>query len=166
MVDGKPELTFPNARYWSNQDHWSWAANPNPREKASFLKENLMPIQHSGNLNHISIQDPSPLENLEVSFFDGHTEKQRIPKIKYGEKTIVFMADLLPSIGHIPLPYVMGYDVRPLVTLEEKAAFLSEAADQNYYLFLEHDPLNEVCTVKHTEKGIRLDKTFRLSEIP
>jgi len=165
MNDEKPELTFKNARYWSNKEHWNWATEPNDREKASFLKEKILPIQQSGHLNYISREEESPFENMDVIFVDGHTEKQMLPKINYKDKTIVFVADLLPSVGHIPLPYVMGYDVRPLLTLKEKKAFLNEAADNNYILYFEHDPVNECCTVKRTERGVRLDETFKLSEV-
>jgi glyoxylase-like metal-dependent hydrolase (beta-lactamase superfamily II) len=164
-VGEKLELTFPNAKYWSNKDHWQWATVPNAREKASFLKENILPIQESGNLNWVDIKSESPFHSFDLLFVDGHTDKMMCPLIKYKDKTIVYMADLLPSIGHIPLPYVMGYDTRPLLTLTEKEKFLAEAADKEYILFFEHDPVNECCTVKHTEKGVRLDRTFRLSEI-
>lgn len=155
---------FKNAKFWSNTNHWDWAVNPNPREKASFLKENILPMKESGQLNFIADQ---PVEDVgfDVVFLDGHTEKQMLPKLNYKGKTIVFMADLLPTVGHIPLPYVMGYDTRPLLTLKEKASFLNEAADNNYYLFLEHDAYNEICTVKHTEKGVRLDETFKFTDI-
>lgn len=155
---------FKNAKFWSNANHWDWAVNPNPREKASFLKENILPMKESGQLNFIADQ---PLEDVgfDVVFVDGHTEKQMLPKLNYKGKTIVFMADLLPTVGHIPLPYVMGYDTRPLLTLKEKASFLNEAADNNYYLFLEHDAYNEICTVKHTEKGVRLNETFKFTDI-
>ncbi|GHE72409.1 MBL fold metallo-hydrolase [Roseivirga thermotolerans] len=161
----KLELHFPNAKYWSNQDHWKWATQPNAREKASFLKENIIPMQESGHLHFVPLNGRAAFQQFEVLTVDGHTDKQMIPKIKYKDHTIVFMADLLPSVGHIPLPYVMGYDTRPLLTLDEKEKFLNEAADQGYILFLEHDPMNECCTVKHTEKGVRLDKTFSLKEI-
>ncbi len=158
-------LHFPNAKYWSNEAHWKWATQPNPREKASFLKENIMPMQESGHLNFVPIQGASPFAQFDIILADGHTDKQMLPKINYKGNTIVFMADLLPSVGHIPLPYVMGYDTRPLITLTEKEKFLNEAADHNYILFLEHDSQNQCCTVKHTEKGVRLDRTFPLSEI-
>lgn len=159
------ELHFPNARYWSNADHWKWATEPNSREKASFLKENIQPMQESGQLNFIDLKGGNSFGQFEVITADGHTDKQMLPKIRYKDLTIVFMADLLPSVGHIPLPYVMGYDTRPLLTLKEKGDFLKEAADHNYVLFLEHDAMNQCCTVRHTEKGIRLDRTFPLSEI-
>lgn len=158
-------LHFPNARYWSNAAHWKWATEPNAREKASFLKENIMPMQESGQLNFVDLNGQPPFSQVEVITADGHTDKQMLPKIRYKEHTIVFMADLLPSVGHIPLPYVMGYDTRPLLTMDEKRDFLNEAADHGYVLFLEHDSVNECCTVKHTEKGVRLDRTFPLKEI-
>lgn len=159
------ELHFPKARYWSNADHWKWATEPNAREKASFRKENIMPMQESGHLNFIDLDRENAFDQFDVITADGHTDKQMLPKIQYKEHTIIFMADLLPSTGHIPLPYVMGYDTRPLITLEEKGSFLKEAADNGYILFLEHDAINQCCTVKHTEKGVRLDRTFPLSEI-
>lgn len=159
------ELHFPNSKYWSNQEHWKWATEPNAREKASFLKENIAPMQESGHLEFIDLHKPSPFSQFDIHTVDGHTDKQMLPKIKYKDKTIVFMADLLPSIGHIPLPYVMGYDTRPLITLKEKGAFLGEAADKGYILFLEHDAVNQCCTVKRTERGVKLDQTFSLNEI-
>ncbi|MGY0406964.1 MAG: MBL fold metallo-hydrolase [Polaribacter sp.] len=155
---------FKNATFWSNDKHWKWATEPNPREKASFLKENINPIKESGQLNCIHRNAKDQI-GFEVLFMDGHTEKQMLPKITYQGKTLVFMADLLPTIGHIPLPYVMGYDTRPLLTIKEKAAFLKEAADNNYYLFLEHDAHNEICTLQHTEKGVRLKNTHKFTEI-
>jgi len=163
------EPAFKNARFWSNEDHWKWATEPNPREKASFLKENILPIQESGQLNFLPTPADDYLSNSElgfdVLFANGHTDAQMIPHIEYQGKKVVFMADLLPSVGHIPLPYVMGYDTRPLLTLEEKAQFLNTAADEGYYLFLEHDSVNELCTVKHTEKGVRLDEAYSFSDI-
>ncbi|KOY51326.1 MBL fold metallo-hydrolase [Polaribacter dokdonensis] len=155
---------FKNAKVWSNDNHWSWATEPNPREKASFLKENINPIKESGQLEFIHSNYQEQI-GFDVLFMDGHTEKQMLPKIEYQGKTLVFMADLLPTIGHIPLPYVMGYDTRPLLTIKEKADFLNLAADENFYLFLEHDAHNEICTVKHTEKGVRLNTTHKFSEI-
>ncbi|MGY6523245.1 MAG: MBL fold metallo-hydrolase [Mongoliitalea sp.] len=166
--NGNPEqveMVFPNARYWSNEDHWQWATVPNGREKASFLKENITPIQESGQLQFVDLQKPRLTENFSFFTADGHTDKQMLPMISYKGKTIVFAADLLPSVGHIPLPYVMGYDTRPLITLEEKKKFLEEAADNEYIIFFEHDSINECCTVKRTEKGVRLDQTFSLHEI-
>tara|TARA_B110000902_G_scaffold248738_1_gene306192 strand:+ start:265 stop:1104 length:840 start_codon:yes stop_codon:yes gene_type:complete len=155
---------FKNAKFWSNEDHWEWATVPNPREKASFLKENINPIKESGQLNFIQKNSMDQV-GFEVLFMDGHTEKQMLPKLKYQGKTLVFMADLLPTVGHIPLPYVMGYDTRPLLTIKEKAFFLEEAASNHYYLFLEHDAYHEICTVKHTEKGVRLKDTHRFTDI-
>tara|TARA_B110000008_G_C16899086_1_gene535967 strand:- start:231 stop:1076 length:846 start_codon:yes stop_codon:yes gene_type:complete len=158
------EPAFKNARFWSNNEHWDWAVNPNPREKASFLKENIFPIQESGQLNFVS---ENPLKELgfEILKMDGHTEKQMLPKIIYQGKTVVFMADLLPTIGHIPLPYVMGYDTRPLLTIKEKEHFLNIAADNKYFLFLEHDAYTEICTVHHTNKGVRLKSTHQFKDI-
>ncbi len=159
------ELTFPNARYWSNEDHWRWATQPNAREKASFLKENILHMQESGQLKFVNENEVSPFPQMDIFFASGHTDRMMIPKIKYKDKTICFMADLLPSSHHVPLPYVMGYDTRPLLTMQEKEAFLMEAASNNYILFLEHDPVHECCTVKQTERGVRLDQTFALKEI-
>lgn len=158
-------LHFPNARYWSNADHWKWATEPNVREKASFLKENILPMQESGQLHFLNLNGNAPFSQMDVITADGHTDKQMLPKIRYKDYHIVFMADLLPSVGHIPLPYVMGYDTRPLLTMDEKRDFLNEAADKGYVLFLEHDAAHECCTVKHTEKGVRLDQTFPLKDI-
>ncbi len=157
------EPAFKNATFWSNANHWEWATDPNPREKASFLKENILPIEESGQLNFV--EEASRQLGFDVLFVDGHTEKQMIPHINYNGKVIVFMADLLPTVGHIPLPYVMGYDTRPLVTLEEKASFLDKAANDNYYLFLEHDPHHEIITLGHTEKGVRLKEVFSCEDI-
>jgi glyoxylase-like metal-dependent hydrolase (beta-lactamase superfamily II) len=162
---GQFELTFPRANYWSNSDHWQWATVPNPREKASFLEENIIPMQDHGVIKFVDLEKKSLFQGFEILTMDGHTDKQMLPKINYKGHRVVFMADLLPSVGHIPLPYVMGYDTRPLLTLTEKQAFLEEAAREKYVLFLEHDPLNECCTVKMTEKGVRLDETFRLDEL-
>lgn len=157
---------FKNAVYWSNEKHWDWAVNPNDREKASFLKENILPIQESGQLQFIQDKEGVPFhDGINIRFAYGHTDAMMLPQIQYKNKTIVYMADLLPSTGHIPLPYVMAYDMFPLKTLTEKKAFLQEAADQNYILYLEHDPVNECCTVQQTEKGIRLDQTFKLTDI-
>ena len=161
----KLQTVFPNAKYWTNADHWKWATEPNSREKASFLKENIHPMQQSGQLEFMDLSKKELFEGFEYFTADGHTDKQMIPKISYKGKTIVFAADLLPSVGHIPLPYVMGYDTRPLLTLDEKKKFLEEAAANEYIIFLEHDPVNECCTVKMTDKGVRLDQTFSLNEI-
>ncbi|WP_422858166.1 MBL fold metallo-hydrolase [Flagellimonas sp. S174] len=163
------EPAFKNARFWTNKDHWEWAIHPNAREKASFLKENLLPMEESGQLNFIQRDHSNFIKNCElgfdVLFVDGHTEKQMLPLIQYKGKTLVFVADLVPTVGHIPLPYVMGYDMRPLQTLKEKAVFLNEAADNNYILFFEHDAHNELCSLKHTEKGVRLDELFTFNEL-
>ncbi len=163
------EPAFKNAKFWTNKNHWQWAIKPNAREKASFLKENIHPIEESGQLNYVTVPTNDFAKNTELGFgiffADGHTEKQMIPHIQYKEKMLVFMADLLPTVGHIPLPYVMGYDTRPLLTMDEKAIFLNSAADNGYFLFLEHDAHNEICTVKHTEKGVRLDQTYKFNEV-
>ncbi|MHA6249260.1 MBL fold metallo-hydrolase [Pontibacter sp. CAU 1760] len=162
---GALELVFPNATYWSNEAHWEWATKPNPREKASFLKENILPMQESGHLKFINPAEPSPFSQFDIFYADGHTDKMMVPIISYKGKRIAYMADLLPSAGHIPLPYVMGYDTRPLLTMDEKAAFLNRAADEEMILFLEHDAVNQCCTVKHTDKGVRLAETFTLAEV-
>ena len=163
-ADGALRPAFSNARFWSNENHWKWATEPNPREKASFLKEKILPIQESGQLQWIQRGVDGMAQNafphFDVLFVDGHTESMMIPHIRYRGKTLVFMADLLPSTGHIPLPYVMGYDTRPLLTLEEKGQFLTRAVEEEYVLFLEHDSVNECCTLQMTEKGVRLKDTF------
>jgi len=163
------EPAFKNASFWTNEKHWEWATRPNAREKASFLQENILPMQESGQLKFITRPEGDYLAESELDFgiffADGHTEKQMIPHITYNDKTIVFMADLLPTAGHIPLPYVMGYDTRPLLTLDEKAKFMNAAADNGYYLFLEHDAHNEIITVEQTEKGVRLKETFSCWDI-
>lgn len=164
-ADQEYSLKFPNATYWSHADHWEWATVPNAREKASFLSENILPIQESGHLEFKTGDTGSLMEDVEFITVNGHTDKQMLPVIQYKGHTIVFVADLLPSVGHIPLPYVMGYDTRPLLTLDEKEKFLKEAADNKYILFLEHDSQHECCTVKHTDKGVRLDETFQLSDL-
>jgi len=156
--------TFVNATYWSNEDHWQWATSPNPRERASFLSENILPMQESGQLEFVALENQQSLP-FEIIFANGHTEKQMLPKIKYKDHTIVFTADLVPSVGHIPLPFVMGYDTRPLITLEEKASFLKEAADNKYVLIMQHDSVNECCTVQHTDKGVRVDQIFPFSDL-
>jgi glyoxylase-like metal-dependent hydrolase (beta-lactamase superfamily II) len=162
------EVAFKNAYYWTNENHWEWATKPNAREKASFLSENILPMQESGQLNFIKRPDSDfGICDLgfDIFYVDGHTEKMMIPHIKYQDKTIVFCADLLPSAGHLPLPYVMGYDTRPLLTLPEKAKFLTAAAENNYYLWLEHDAYNQIITVEKTEKGIRLKDVFKTKDI-
>lgn len=174
---------FKKATYWSNEQHWDWAIHPNDREKASFLKENILPIQESGQLQLIQhpyrnesakdqwisyppiIPTADFTENISVKFVSGHTNAMMLPQIKWGDKTIVYMADLIPSAGHIPIPYVMAYDMFPLTTLEEKKQFLAEAVQQDYILFFEHDATIECCDLQQTEKGIRVNNTFRLNEI-
>jgi len=162
------EPVFKNATYWSTEKHWEWATIPNAREKASFLSENILPIKESGQLKFIERTGDftqNAFNKMDMLFVDGHTESMMIPHIEYQDKKIIFMADLLPSTGHIPLPYVMGYDTRPLLTLSEKEKFLNTAVDNDYILFLEHDSANECCTLKRTEKGVQLDKTFQFSEL-
>jgi len=163
------EPAFKNAKYWSNKKHWQWATEPNIRENASFLQENIFPIQESGQLEFVNLKGQSFCSESELGFgilsVDGHTEKQMIPHIYYKGKTIVFAADLLPTVGHLPLPYVMGYDTRPLLTMSEKELFLNEAADKEYILFLEHDAHNELCTVKHTDRGVRLQNSYAFNEV-
>ena len=163
------EVAFKNAKYWSNNNHWDWATKPNSREKASFLHENIIPMQESGQLNFIHKTtfdyEFSPEMGFDIFYVDGHTEKMMIPHIKYQNKTIVFCADLIPTAGHLPLPYVMGYDTRPLLTMPEKSKFLNAAAENNFYLFLEHDAHNEIITVEKTEKGIRLKDVFKCEDI-
>ena len=173
---------FKNATYWSNERHWLWATKPNDREKASFLKGNILPIKESGQLafvpvaknknwrvegdNLMLLDFPSDIiNNMSYRMVSGHTDAMLLPQINYRGKTIVFMADLLPSVAHIPLPYIMGYDTSPLTTLLEKKSFLQEAVANNYVLFFEHDPINECCTLQMTEKGIRVKETFALNEL-
>ncbi len=164
------EPAFKNALFWSNKEHWKWAINSNRREKASFLKENISPMKESGQLMFTSLPNKTTILKkselgFDIFFANGHTNKQMIPIIKYKEKTICFMADLLPTAGHLPLPFIMGYDTRPLLTLDEKEEFLNLAADNNYYLFLEHDAHNEIITVKHTEKGVRLNEAYTCKQL-
>jgi len=164
---------FKNAVYWSNEDHWNWAVHPNDREKASFLKENILPIQESGQLRFVNAPASKPGEVGSVRFSDnitlrtvnGHTQAMMLPQVKYKDKTIVFMADLLPSAGHMPLPYVMAYDMFPLTTLQEKKSFLTEAFENKYILFFEHDAQIECCDLQQTEKGIRPGNSFKLEEV-
>ncbi|WGK95179.1 MULTISPECIES: MBL fold metallo-hydrolase [Flavobacterium] len=163
------EPAFKNAVFWSNENHWQWATEPNVREKASFLKENIIPMQESGQLRFIQRPEEDFLVKSELGFgilfVDGHTEKQMIPHLQYLDKTIVFCADLLATAGHIPIPYVMGYDTRPLLTMPEKTKFMNAAAENNYYLFLQHDAHNEIITVEKTERGVRLKDVFSADEI-
>lgn len=156
---------FKNAHYWSNKQHWDWAVHPNKREQASFLTENILPIQESGQLKFIEDKASGILNpNISIRFAFGHTDAMMLPQIQYKGKTILYMADLLPSVGHIPLPYVMAYDMFPLKTLEEREQYWQECVDQDYILFLEHDSVNECCTLQMTEKGVRLKETFRLDD--
>lgn len=178
------EPAFKNANFWTNDAHWKWATEPNAREKASFLKENLLPMQESGQLKFVPLPSligthSSENETLvdserfitksglgfDIFLADGHTDKQMLPYVDYKGKKLVFVADLIPTVGHIPLPYVIGYDTRPLLTLSEKELFLNEAVEKKYFLFFEHDAHNEICTVKNTEKGVRLDKVFSFNEL-
>jgi glyoxylase-like metal-dependent hydrolase (beta-lactamase superfamily II) len=164
---------FKNARYWSNEAHWNWATDPNDREKASFLKENILPIQESGQLEFISVPARNRerlasiafTDQIQVRFAGGHTEAMMLPQISYKGHTLVYMADLLPSAGHIPLPYVMAYDMFPLTTLQEKKSFLTEAVEKKYVLYFEHDAEHECCTLEPGEKGIRPGRFFPLSEL-
>jgi glyoxylase-like metal-dependent hydrolase (beta-lactamase superfamily II) len=164
---------FPNAVYWSNADHWQWAVEPNAREKASFLKENILPIQESGQLKFVDVP-ASPQnglataafsENITIRFTNGHTDKMMLPQIRYKDRTVVYMADLLPSVAHLPIPYIMAYDMFPLTSLNEKKSFLQEAVENDYVLYFEHDPQYECCTLQMTEKGIRAKDIFRLEEL-
>ncbi len=162
------ETFFPNATYWSNEKHWKWATEPNAREKASFLSENILPIEQSGQLKFFTRAGDitkNAFPNIDLLYMDGHTESQMLPLINYKGKKVVFAADLLPSVGHIPLPYVMGYDTRPLLTLNEKEKFLTKAVKEDYVLFLEHDYHNECCTLKNTDRGVRLNETFKFNEL-
>jgi glyoxylase-like metal-dependent hydrolase (beta-lactamase superfamily II) len=169
----KLEPAFRNANFWSNKEHWDWAVRPNDRERASFLKENILPIEESGQLQFVEVNGgidnklgkTSFANNLAIRFVNGHTKSMMLPQIQYKNRTIVYMADLLPSAAHIPLPYVMGYDMFPYTTLQEKKTFLQEAVEGDYILFFEHDPVNECCTLQQTEKGIRAKEVFKLSEI-
>jgi glyoxylase-like metal-dependent hydrolase (beta-lactamase superfamily II) len=160
----KLEPAFKNAKYWCNEKHWEWAVNPNPREKASFLKENILPIKESGQLYFL---DGSKDFMTDFAMFEahGHTEAMMLPLITYKNTTVAFMADLIPSAGHIPMPYVMAYDTRPLDTMKEKEYILKQAAQNNWTLFFEHDPTIECGTVIQTERGIKLDKTYNLTEL-
>lgn len=158
--------TFPRATYWSHEDHWAWATNPNPRERASFLSENILPLQESGQLQLLSGEkDLQLFDGFRFRLANGHTEKQLIPEIDYNGHTLVYMADLLPSHVHLPTAWVMAYDTRPLITMAEKPAFLKEAADKNYILLLEHDLYEEAITVQHTDKGIRMKESVKVNAL-
>lgn len=165
LTNGKPELTFKNATYWSNPDHWKWATVPNPREKASFLKDNILPMQESGHLKFLDPSQPSPFTQFDIFYTSGHTEKMMVPMIPYKGKTLCFMADLLPSAAHIPLPYIMAYDTRPLLSLEEKERFLNLAVEKNLVLFFEHDPVHECATLQASDRGPKLAQTISLKEL-
>ena len=170
---GKLVPNFPNATFWSNKEHWKWATEPKEREKASFLKENILPIEESGKLKFIEVGrgNDSKLgeikfsDNISVRFVNGHTQAMMLPQINCNGKTVVFMADLLPSAGHIPIPYIMAYDMQPLLSLQEKRSFLKEALQNNYILFFEHDPVHECCTLQQTERGIRPKEFFKLEDL-
>ena len=160
--------SFPNAVYWSNDRHWKWATEPNDREKASFLKENILPIQESGQLRMVPVEEGRHTEfsdNITMRFVHGHTDAMMLPQIRYGDRTVVFAADLLPAAAHLPMPYVMAYDMFPLTTMMEKKSFLTEAAEKDYILFFEHDPVHECGTVRMTEKGVRPAELFPLKDI-
>ncbi len=184
MRDGEKLVpAFKNAMYWSNELHWNWAINPNEREKASFLKENILPIKESGRLQfanglqavasdlasapseELGIIDPGVIPGFNARVVNGHTRAMMLPQLHYKNRTIVYMADLLPSHGHIPLPYVMAYDMFPLTTLGEKRSFLKEAVENNYILYFEHDAQYECCTLQQTERGIKPGDFFKLEEI-
>lgn len=163
------EPAFSKARFWTNENHWQWATNPNPREKASFLAENILPLQESGQLHYISRPDGDFIEDSELGFgiyfVNGHTEKMMIPHIRFGDKTIAYAADLVPTVGHLPIPYVMGYDTRPLLTMPEKTKFLTAALQENFYIMFGHDAHQQVATVEQTERGIRVKEIFSCNEI-
>jgi glyoxylase-like metal-dependent hydrolase (beta-lactamase superfamily II) len=164
---------FPNAHYWSNAHHWQWATQPNAREKASFLKENILPMKESGQLKWVDLPagntdalgETTFTDHISIRFASGHTDKMMLPQIRYKDSTIVYMADLLPSVAHIPIPYIMAYDMFPLTSLNEKKSFLQEAVDNNYILYFEHDKEHECCTLEMTEKGVRMKECLKLSEL-
>lgn len=164
---------FKNATYWSNEKHWQWATQPNDREKASFLTENILPIQESGQLKFVDTPTTNGTQlgatpfadNITIRFVSGHTDSMMLPQIQYKGQTIVYMADLLPSVGHLPIPYVMAYDMFPLTTLNEKKSFLQEALDNNYILYFEHDAQHECCSLQLTDKGIRMKEAFTLNQL-
>jgi len=164
IENGKLLPAFKNATYWSDETHWQWAQHPNEREKASFLTENILPIQESGQLSFLK-KDAQPFPWLDFFLSNGHTEAMLIPHIRYNDKTIVYMADLIPSSAHIPVPYVMGYDIRPLVTMNEKKDFLEKACKEKFILFFEHDRTIECCSLMMTEKGVRMGEAMKLQEV-
>lgn len=158
--------TFKQAKYWSNKAHWDWAAHPNDREKASFLKDNILPLQESGQLEFIDVADGEEwIENVRIRYVNGHTEAMMLPQIRYKDKTILYAADLLPSMHHISLPWIMGYDMRPLDTLNEKKRLLAEAGANDWFLFFEHDYKNEMCNLQQTEKGLRPGEVIKVSDL-
>lgn len=166
--NGAYALTFPHATIWSNENHWKWAIEPNDREKASFLKENIIPLQESGQLKFIKEENGqlTPFtKHINIRFVQGHTRSMMLPQIKINGKTIVYMADLIPSAAHIPLPYVMAYDMFPMKTLEEKKEFLEEAVEKEFILFFEHDPSDPCCTAEKTEKGFRKKASVPIASI-
>lgn len=157
---------FKNAKYWSNARHWDWAVKPNDREKASFLKENIMPLQESGQLHFFEGGDGDEfLPGFKVRMVNGHTESMMLPLLEYGDQTILYCADLLPSMHHLPMPWVMAYDTRPLETLNEKKKLLSEAVDNNWLLYFEHDPVNEMCSLQQTGKGVRKNEILQIKDL-
>ncbi len=157
---------FKNATYWSNKAHWDWAVHPNDREKASFLKENILPLEESGQIKFIDVADGEEwISNFRVRYVNGHTEAMMLPQINYKGKTLLYAADLLPSMHHISLPWIMGYDMRPLDTLNEKKKLLAEAVDKEWLLFFEHDYKNEMCNIQKTDKGIRAHEVIKLAEL-
>jgi len=169
VVEAYSGIKTVHATFWTNENHWQWATKPNVRERASFLKENLMPMQESGQLKFIARGDDTFVKSSELGFgilfVDGHTEKQMIPHIQYQGRTIAYVADLVPTVGHIPVPYITGYDTRPLVSLTEKELFLNTAEKEDYILFLEHDAHNEICTLQSTERGVRLNQAHTFNDL-
>lgn len=163
--NGVLEPAFKNAVYWSHKDHWQWATVPNAREKASFLPENILPLQESGQLKLLEGKDliltNTPL-GFDIVLVDGHTEKQMLPLVQYKETTLVFAADLIPTVGHLPIPYIMGYDTRPLLSMEEKTQFLNRAVEEDFLLFMEHGPNHELISLQKTEKGVRMNEKYNL----
>jgi glyoxylase-like metal-dependent hydrolase (beta-lactamase superfamily II) len=161
---GKLIPAFKNAYYWVHKSHWEWATFPNAREKASFLPDNILPLEQSGQLKFI--EDPGPFIKetpfpFSIQLIDGHTEKQMLPLIEYQGKKILYAADLVPTVGHIPIPYIMGYDTRPLLTLKEKEQILRNSFEKEVLLFLQHDPHHQLISLQNTEKGIRMENHFK-----
>lgn len=162
--NGKLVPAFKNAKYWVSKEQYEWATNPNRREKASFLKENILPIKESGQLNIVE-KEGEIIPNIYAKIFNGHTQGQIIPHIKFGDKTIAYTADLFPSTAHIPMPWIMAYDTKPLITLEDRERFFKEALEEDVILFFEHDLYHECCSLEMTEKGVKVKKTFTLNEL-